>query len=55
MSLIIFYDNNCFKKINLTAFDLNVAQLSVHREVLQVHGARRGDSQAVENKNKTKL
>jgi len=46
--------NTVLKKNYLTALDLDVAQLSVHREVLQVHGARRGDGQAVENKNKKK-
>jgi len=48
-----YCDDGCVsKKSYLTALDLDVAQLSVHREVLQVHGARRGDGQAAENKKK---
>jgi len=39
-------------KIYLTALNFDVAQLSIHWEVLQVHGTRRGDGQAVENKTK---
>jgi len=35
--------------LTLTALDFDVTQLSVHREVLQVHGTRRGDRQAVHN------
>lgn len=35
--------------MTLTALDFDVTQLSVHREVLQVHGTRRGDRQAVHN------
>jgi len=33
----------------LTALDFDVTQLTVHREVLQVHGTRRSDRQAVHN------
>jgi len=35
--------------LTLTALDFDVTQLSVHREVLQVHGTRRGDRQAAHN------
>lgn len=42
------------KHASLTALDLDVAQLTVHREVLQVHRARRGYGQAVGEKKKKK-